>query len=94
MDDPFSLMSILVMIRIGKKTWRSSDQFDDGKPYHRIERVDLDSEGSPLFDDGEHILYVNGSYEGDSDIGRLIRICRLRRRRGCLSSRLTLMLKE
>ena len=49
-----------------------NDQFGDGKPYHRIERVDLDSEGKPLFDDGEHILYVNGAYQGDSDIGRLM----------------------
>ena len=48
------------------------DQFGDGKPYHRIERVDMDTEGKPLWDDGEHILYVNGSYEGDSDIGRLM----------------------
>ena len=49
-----------------------NDQFGDGKPYHRIERVDLDTEGKPLFDDGEHILYVNGSFEGDSDIGKLM----------------------
>ena len=49
-----------------------NDQFGDGKTYHRIERVDLDSEGKPLFDDGEHILYVNGAYQGDSDIGRLM----------------------
>lgn len=48
------------------------DQFGDGKPYHRIERVDMDTEGKPLWDDGEHILYVNGGYEGDSDIGRLM----------------------
>ena len=49
-----------------------NDQFGDGKPYHRIESVDLDTEGKPLFDDGEHILYVNGAYQGESDIGRLI----------------------
>jgi hypothetical protein len=48
------------------------DPFGDGKPYHRIERTDLDTEGRPLFDDGEHILYVNGSYDGDSDIGKLM----------------------
>ena len=48
------------------------DQFADGKPYHRIECVDMDTEGKPLWDDGEHILFVNGSYEGDSDIGRLM----------------------
>ena len=26
----------------------------------------------PLFDDGEHILYVNGAYRDDSDIGKLM----------------------
>ena len=49
-----------------------NDQFGDGKPYHRIERVDMDTEGKPLWDDGEHILYVNGAYQGDSDIGKLM----------------------
>lgn len=49
-----------------------NDQFGDGKPYHRIERVDMDTEGQPPFDDGAHILYVNGDYQGDSDIGRLM----------------------
>ena len=24
----------------------------------------------PLFDDGEHILYINGQYRGDDDIGK------------------------
>ena len=49
-----------------------SDQYGDGKPFHRIERVDLDSDGNQLFNDGEHILYVNGAYRGDSDIGKLM----------------------
>lgn len=49
-----------------------NDQFSDGKPYHRIERVDLDTEDHKLWDDGEHILYVNGAYQGDSEIGRLM----------------------
>lgn len=34
--------------------------------------MDLDTDGTPLFDDGEHILYVNGACRGDSDIGRLM----------------------
>ena len=49
-----------------------NDIFGDGKPIHRIERVDIDSDGKPLFDDGEPIMYVNGAYRGDSDIGRLM----------------------
>ncbi len=44
----------------------------DGKPLHRIERVDIDSDGKTLFNDGEHIIYVNGAYRGDSDIGKLM----------------------
>jgi hypothetical protein len=49
-----------------------NDQFSDGIPYHRIERVDLDTEDHKLWDDGEHILYVNGAYQSDSEIGRLM----------------------
>ena len=54
------------------KPFLQNDQFKDGKPYHRIERVDLDTEDHKLWDDGEHILYVNGAYQGDSDIGKLM----------------------
>ena len=50
-----------------------NDQFSDGKPYpqdrtrgHGLRKT------RPPFDDGEHILYVNGAYQGDSDIGRLM----------------------
>ena len=25
-----------------------------------------------MFDDGEHILYVNGAYEGETDLGKLM----------------------
>jgi len=49
-----------------------NDAFGDGKPFHRIERKDLDGDGEPLFDDGEHILYVNGAFRDDSDIGKLM----------------------
>ena len=41
-----------------------------GEPVYPIERVNLLT-GKP-FDDGEHILYVNGEYRGDSDIGKLM----------------------
>lgn len=49
-----------------------TDTFHDGKPFHRIERVDCDSDGKPSFGDGEHILYVNGDFHGESDIGKLM----------------------
>ena len=41
-----------------------------GKPVYSIERINLDT-GKP-FEDGEHILYVNGEYRGTSDIGKLM----------------------
>ena len=46
------------------------DFYGLGKPVYRIERMNLDT-GNP-FSDGEHILYVNGEYRGDSDIGKLM----------------------
>ena len=46
------------------------DFYGIGKPVYSIERMNLDT-GKP-FEDGEHILYVNGEYRGDSDIGKLM----------------------
>lgn len=46
------------------------DFYGMGEPIYPIERINLLS-GKP-FDDGEHILYVNGEYRGDSDIGKLM----------------------
>ena len=46
------------------------DFYGMGKPVYSIERINLDT-GKP-FDDGEHILYVNGEYRGASDIGKLM----------------------
>lgn len=46
------------------------DFFGEGKPIYHIERINLDT-GKP-FNDGEHIVYINGEYRGDSDIGRLM----------------------
>ena len=46
------------------------DIFGEGKAVYRIERINTDT-GKP-FNDGEHIIYVNGVYEGDSEIGRLM----------------------
>ncbi len=41
-----------------------------GEPVYPIERMNLLT-GKP-FEDGEHILYVNGEYRGNSDIGKLM----------------------
>ncbi len=46
------------------------DFYGMGKPVYSIERVNLGT-GNP-FEDGEHIIYVNGEYRGDSAIGRLM----------------------
>lgn len=46
------------------------DFYGKGEPVYPIERINLIT-GRP-FEDGEHILYVNGEYRGDSDIGRLM----------------------
>lgn len=46
------------------------DFFGRGRPVYPIERINLVT-GS-AFGDGEHILYVNGEYQGDSDIGKLM----------------------
>lgn len=46
------------------------DFYGQGKAVYPIERMNL-ATGKP-FEDGEHILYVNGQYRGDSDIGRLM----------------------
>ena len=46
------------------------DFFGLGEPIYPIERMNLVT-GKP-FADGEHILYVNGEFRGDSDIGKLM----------------------
>ena len=46
------------------------DFFGKGEPIYVIERINLTT-GDP-FADGEHILYVNGEYRGESDIGKLM----------------------
>lgn len=46
------------------------DFYGLGEPIYPIERINLLT-GKP-FDDGEHILYVNGEYRGSSDIGKLM----------------------
>ena len=46
------------------------DIFKRGAAVYPIERVNMVS--GELFGDGEHILYVNGAYRGDDDIGKLM----------------------
>jgi len=48
-----------------------NDVFGHGNPVYHVERVHLDMDFQP-FDDGEHILYINGQYRGDSAIGQLM----------------------
>ena len=47
-----------------------NDIYGKGIPFYPIERINL-ATGEP-FNDGEHILYVNGAYRGDDEIGNLM----------------------
>ena len=46
------------------------DFYGKGEPVYPVDRVNL-AIGKP-FEDGEHILYVNGGYQGDSELGKLM----------------------
>ena len=46
------------------------DIYGAGEPIYIIDRVNKTTGRD--FEDGEHIIYVNGAYEGDSDIGKLM----------------------
>ncbi len=46
------------------------DFYGKGEPVYPIERVNLAT--GKFFEDGEHILYVNGAYRGESNIGKLM----------------------
>lgn len=47
-----------------------NDVFSRGCPLYPVERMNM-ATGQP-FGDGEHILYVNGAYRGDDELGRLM----------------------
>lgn len=47
-----------------------NDVYGMGKAIYSIERTNMET--GELFNDGEHIIYVNGAYEGESDIGKLM----------------------
>jgi len=46
------------------------DKFKKGLPIYHIDRYVRET--GEVFDDGSHIIYVNGKYKGDDDIGRLM----------------------
>ena len=46
------------------------DFYNKGESVYLVERINITT-GNP-FEDGEHIIYVNGEYRGDSDIGKLM----------------------
>ena len=46
------------------------DFFAAGKAFYPIERMNLAT--GNLFEDGSHILYINGSYRDDTEIGKLM----------------------
>lgn len=46
------------------------DLYGKGEPLYVIERMNLTT--GENFEDGEHILYVNGEYRGDSELGKLM----------------------
>ncbi|WP_036607594.1 PD-(D/E)XK nuclease family transposase [Oribacterium sp. P6A1] len=47
-----------------------NDIFAKGLPCYAIERMNMAT--GELFNDGEHILYINGAYRGDDEIGKLM----------------------
>lgn len=48
-----------------------NDVYGAGKPIYHVKRMVTDFQGRP-FNDRAYILYVNGAYEGDDDIGKLM----------------------
>lgn len=46
------------------------DKFQEGLPLYHIDRYIRET--GKLFEDGSHIIYVNGNYKGDDEIGHLM----------------------
>ena len=63
--DPFKILKDSYVIFIYKH-----DKFGKGLPVYRVERVI--KETGEDFNDGSHIVYVNGNYRGDDAIGKLM----------------------
>lgn len=49
---------------------QKADVFEEGLPFYRIERINLDT--GKAFNDGLHILYINGAFRDDSELGKLM----------------------
>ena len=64
-NDPFKILKDSYVIFIYKH-----DKFGKGLPIYRAERVISEIE-EPL-NDGSHIVYVNGNYNGNDEIGKLM----------------------
>ena len=47
-----------------------NDYYGEKQPLYSVQNI-ITTTGKP-FDDGTHILYVNGEYRGDSEIGKLM----------------------
>ncbi len=47
------------------------DKFRKGMPVYHVDRYVRET--SELFDDGSHIIYVNGNYKGNDEIGQLMK---------------------
>ena len=46
------------------------DKFKEGLPVYHIDRYVRET--GKLFEDGSHIIYVNGSYKGEGEIAQII----------------------
>ena len=63
-DDPNNLPETYVIFLT------ENDTFSEGLPLYHIDRTCIET-GKPIEDEA-HIVYVNGTYVGDSEIGKLI----------------------
>ncbi len=45
------------------------DKFKQGNPVYHVDRIIRET--GEVFDDGAHIIYVNGKYRGEDDLGKL-----------------------
>ena len=57
--------------------WESEDKISEENINNSLtkekEAVNILVDGLTLFDDGSHIIYVNGNYKGNDEIGQLMK---------------------